>query len=108
MQTDLGELVADDSLDMQQLPFHDFPTYATKVFFPSANTGHPVLSPPKVIDILHSSSFAYYGITVLACQNDCAPVKCITVTALHAKIVLHLIIAIMIAYTLHASVITHS
>ncbi|XP_019851565.1 PREDICTED: plexin-A1-like [Amphimedon queenslandica] len=48
LQTDLGELVAEDSLDMQQLPFHDFPTYATKVFFPAANTNHPVLSPPKV------------------------------------------------------------
>lgn len=50
LQTDLGELVAEDSLDMQQLPFHDFPTYATKVFFPAANTNHPVLSPPKVTD----------------------------------------------------------
>ena len=48
LQTDLGELVTDETLDIQQLPFHDFPTYATKVFFPSASTHHPVLQTPRV------------------------------------------------------------
>jgi plexin A len=48
LQTELGELVADDAADLHQLPFHDFPTYATKVFFPSAGVHHPVLSPPRV------------------------------------------------------------
>ena len=48
LQTDLGELVTDDALEGNQLPFHNFPTYATKVFFPSVGIGHPVLSPPRV------------------------------------------------------------
>lgn len=48
LQTDLGELVTDDALEGNQLPFHNFPTYATKVFFPTVGIDHPVLSPPRV------------------------------------------------------------
>ncbi len=48
LQTDLGELVTDEALESQQLPFQSFPTYATKIFFPHANIDHPVLNPPRV------------------------------------------------------------
>ena len=48
LQTDLGELVTEEALESQQLPFHPFPTYATKFFFPNAGLTHPVMCPPRV------------------------------------------------------------
>ncbi len=53
LQTDLGELVTEEALESQQLPFHPFPTYATKFFFPNAGLTHPVLCPPKVSYCVH-------------------------------------------------------
>ena len=64
LQTDLGELVTEDALDSNQLPFHNFPTYATKVFFPSAGIHHPVLSEPRVCTVYVCIYYSLFTFTI--------------------------------------------